>query len=108
MNVEYEIKRLGGGTGYIQKITNETQDLNGEAHYVFINAPTTTSALTLHALGPNDIRKVEVYTIDATVASAVNYNSTALYTFTAGASSTGTVAVVVWDGTTWRNFKYQN
>jgi len=108
MNYFHEIKLLGGSTGNIQTIANETQDLGNEVHYVFINAPTTTSGLTLRALGPNEIRKVEVYSLDATAAAAVNYNATALYTFTAGASSAGTVATVLWDGTTWRKLKYEN
>lgn len=107
MNYFCEIKKLGG-PGNIQKISNATADLEQDVHYVFISAATTTSGLTLRALGPNDIRKVEVCSLDATAAAAVNYNSTALYSFTAGASSAGTVATVLWTGSTWIKLKYEN
>lgn len=109
MNMFRELKLLGCTTSYIQRINNETADLNQESHFVFLNATATTSALTLVPQGANEVRKVEVYALNASsVASAVNYNSTALYTFAAANTSTGTVAVFLWDGTTWRKIKYEN
>jgi len=99
----YNMARLLKRTGQIVESKSQTYSLvnntlDEDVYLAILSGASNTARLTLPVQPAKDMRPVWVLCTDLSNATAVAYNGTALYTFTAA----NTATFYLWDGTTWR------